>query len=111
MFVDTEKSQASPKVTSRSSLSSLLVALLFALTTNPNKIQAPTFTDFQINVPLQFCAGAAGHPVGEHRIHMLDSWVPTALQITGGNGQTSTLFQVEETNTDSTSARSEPYLF
>jgi hypothetical protein len=111
MFVDTKNSHASPKVTIRSYSSSSLVALVFALTINPNKIQAQIFNDVRINVPFQFYAGNARHPLGEYRIHVLDRWGPTALQISSADGQTSTLFQVEQANTDATSAKSEPYLF
>jgi hypothetical protein len=99
MFVGTKNSHARPKVANRSYVSSLLVALVFALTINPNKIQAQIFNDVRINVPFQ-CAGNARHPVGEYRIHMLDRWVPTTLQISSGDEQTSNLFQVEQTNTD-----------
>jgi hypothetical protein len=93
MFVDTKTSHASPKATIRSYSSPSLVALVFALTINPNKIQAQIFDDVRINVPFQFYAGNTRHPLGEYRIHVLDRWDPTTLQISSADGQTSTLFQ------------------
>jgi hypothetical protein len=111
MFVDTKHSHARPKVTIRSYSSSSLVALVLALTIDPNKIQAQISDDVRINVPFQFYAGNARHSLGECRIHLLDRWDPTTLQISSTDAQTSTLFQVEQANTDSTSAKNEPYLF
>ena len=96
MFVATKNSHASPKVTNRSYLLSLLVAVVFALTINLNKIRAQIFNDVRINVPSQLHARFAKHPVGEYCIHVLNRWDPNRLQIGSADGQTSTPFQVDE---------------
>jgi hypothetical protein len=68
MFVATKNSHASPKVTNRSYLLSLLVAVVFALTINLNKIRAQIFNDVRINVLFQSYAGKVRHPLGEYRL-------------------------------------------
>jgi hypothetical protein len=108
MFVETIKnSHAGHKVTNRKYLLSLFIALAFALTIYPGKAQAQVIGDFEVNIPFQFHAGNAKLPAGQYRFHVLDNSDLTVMEISSADGSTSALFQVQDTQADSTPAKSE----
>ena len=108
MFVETtNSSHEGHKVASRQYWLPLFVALAFALTIISSKAQAQIVDDIEVNVPFQFHAGNVKLPAGPYRIHRLDDADPTVLEISSVDGSTSALFQVEDTKTDSTPAKTE----
>lgn len=108
MFVETtNKVRPVRKVTSRKYLLPSLIAVAFALTIIPSKAQAQIVDDIEVSIPFQFHAGNVKLPAGPYRIHRLDDADPTVLEISTVDGSTSALFQVEDTKTDSTSAKTE----
>jgi hypothetical protein len=108
MFVETtSNSHAGRKVTSRQYWLPLFIALAFILMIIPGKTQAQTVDDIEVNIPFQFHAGNVKLPAGQYRIHLLDDADLTVLEISSVDGCTSALFQVQDTKTDSTPARTE----
>jgi hypothetical protein len=91
----------------RQHLLSLFIALAFALTIYPSKAQAQIVDDLQVKIPFQFHAGNTRLPAGEYRIHVLDDSDLTIMEISSVDGSTSALFQVQETEANSTPAKSE----
>ena len=108
MFTETiGNSHAGRHVARRHYLLSLFVALAFALTIYPSKAHAQIIGDIEVNIPFQFHAGNAKLPAGEYRIHVLDNSELTVPEISSADGATSTLFQVQNTEANSTPAKSE----
>ena len=107
MFTETiDKSQVSNKGTRRHHMLSLLIALIFAMTTYPTKAHAQIVGDLEVNIPFQFHAGNAKLPPGKYVIHMLDN-DSTVMEISSADGSTSALFQVQDAQTSSEPAKSE----
>jgi hypothetical protein len=108
MFVETtSNAHAGRKVTSRQHWLALFIAAALALTIIPSKAQAQIVDDIEVNIPFQFHAGNLKLPAGQYRIHLLDDSGLTVMEISSADGSTSALFQVEDTKTDSTPAKSE----
>jgi len=108
MFVETTgNAQAGRKVTSRQYWLALFIAAASALTIIPSKAQAQIVDDIEVNVPFQFHAGNVKLPAGQYRIHPLDDSDLTVMEISTVDGSTSALFQVGDTKTDSTPAKTE----
>src|SRR5713226_9682221 len=108
MFVEAiDKAQAGHKGTRRHHLLSLLIALVFALTIYPSKAHAQIIGDLEVNIPFQFHAGNAKLPAGKYVIRMLDDSNLTIMEISSADGSTSALFEVQETEANSTPAKSE----
>jgi hypothetical protein len=106
MFTETVgNSHAGHRVARRHYLLSLLIALAFAF--YPNKAQAQLVGDLVVNVPFQFHAGNAKLPAGDYRIHVLDDSNPTVMEITSGDGSTSTLFRVRDTDINAAPGKDE----
>jgi hypothetical protein len=108
MFIQTTTSpHEGRKVTSRQYWLALFIAAAFALTIIPSKTQAQIVDDIEVKVPFQFHAGNVKLPAGQYRIHPLDDSDLTVMEISSADGSTSALFQVEDTKTDSTPAKTE----
>jgi hypothetical protein len=107
MFVETtSNAHAGRTVTSRQYWLALFIAAALALTIIPSKAQAQIVDDIEVNIPSQFHAGNVKLPAGQYRIHLDDSDL-TVMEISSADESTSALFQVEDTKTDSTPAKSE----
>jgi hypothetical protein len=102
-----EKRYARQSGTRGQHLLSLLVALAVALTIGARGAKAQIVDGLEANIPFQFHAGNTDLPAGEYRIHMLDDSSLTVMEITSADGATSALFQVEDTRTKATPAKSE----
>ena len=108
MFTETfGNSHARHRGARRHYLLSLLIALAFALAIYPNKAEAQLVGDLVVNIPFQFHAGNAKLPAGDYRIHVLDDSNPTVMEITSGDGSTSTLFQVRDTDINAAPGKDE----
>src|SRR6266849_7638714 len=108
MFTETiGNSHAGRKVISRQYLLSLFIALVFALTMYPSKAQAQIVGDLEVNVPFQFHAGNTKLPAGQYRIHVLDYFDLTVMEISSVDGSTSALFEVQQADANSSPAKSE----
>jgi hypothetical protein len=107
MFVETTNNPPEGrKVTSRQYWLALFIAAAFALTIIPT-VQAQIADGIEVNIPFQFHAGNVKLPAGQYRIHPLDDSDLTVMEISSVDGSTSALFQVEDTKTDSTPAKTE----
>ena len=102
----TTNSHSDRNVTSRQYFLPLFIALV-VLTTYPSKAQAQIVGDLEVNIPFQFHAGNAKLPAGEYRIHVLDDSDLTVMEISSADGSTSALFQVQNTEANSTPDNSE----
>ena len=108
MFTETiGNSPAGRKVARRQYLLALFAALVLALTIYASKANAQIIGDLEVNIPFQFHAGNAKLPAGEYRIHVLDDSDLTVMEISSADGSTSALFQVQNTEANSTPAKSE----
>jgi hypothetical protein len=108
MFIETiGNSHAGRQVARRHYLLSLFIALAFALTIFPSNAHAQIIGDLEVNIPFQFHAGNTKLPAGEYRIHVLDDSDLTVMEITSADGSTSALFQVQNTDANSTPTKSE----
>jgi hypothetical protein len=108
MFIEARgHSDADRKGTTRQYLLSLLVALAFALSIYPSQAQAQVVDDIEVNIPFQFHAGNSRLPAGQYRIHVLDDSDLTVMEISSADGSTSALFQVQDTEANSTPAKTE----
>jgi hypothetical protein len=108
MFNETDgNSHAGHRVTSRQYLLSLFCVLLFALTIIPSKVDAQILNNFEVQVPFQFHVGNTKLPAGQYRIHVLDDSDLSVMEIMSTDGSISALFQVQETEANSTPAKSE----
>ena len=88
-------------------LLSLFAGLVLALTIGASKAKAQIVGDLVVNVPFQFHAGDSKLPAGEYRIHVIDDSGLSVMEITSANGSTAALFQVEETDAQTTPTKSE----
>src|SRR5260370_25618549 len=100
-------SHAGRKVISRQYLLSLFIVLVFALTMYPSKAQAQIIGALEANIPFQFHVGNTKLPPGKYIIRMLDDSDLTVMEITGADGSTSALFEVQATEANSAPAKSE----
>jgi hypothetical protein len=108
MFTEAlDKVAASRKATRPHHLLALFIALLFALTIYPTKVNAQIIGDLQANIPFQFHVGNTKFPAGEYRIHVFDSSDLTTMEIISSDGSASALFQVQEADTNSELSKSE----
>jgi hypothetical protein len=109
MFIEAiDKAHVSHKGTRRYQLLSLFIALVFALAIyHPTKAHAQIIGDLEVNIPFQFHAGNAKLPAGKYVIRMLDDSNLTIMEISSADGSTSALFEVQETEANSTPAKSE----
>ncbi|MCU1240475.1 MAG: hypothetical protein JWO71_1201 [Candidatus Acidoferrum typicum] len=85
----------------------LSIALLFVAAMYPGEANAQIIGGIQANIPFQFHAGAANLPAGTYRIRMLEDSNLTLMEISSLDGSRSALFQVQESEADSTPAKSE----
>jgi hypothetical protein len=88
-------------------LLSLFIAFVFALTIYPNKAQAQIIDQLDVNVPFQFHAGNAKFPAGKYFIKFSDDSGQTIMEISSANDPTSALVEVQDTQANSTPAKSE----
>jgi hypothetical protein len=102
-----EKVQASQKNSVRRLWLPLFIALVFALTIHPGKVQAQVIGNLEVNIPFQFHAGNAKLPAGKYIIHVLDDSDLSVMEIMSADGTTSALFNIEATQADSTPAKTE----
>ena len=100
------KSHARSKRALRGYLLSLF-ALGLALTLYPGKAQAQVVGDLEANIPFQFHVGNTKLPAGEYRIHPLEDSDLTLMEISSADGSASTLFQVQEIESNTTPTKSE----
>ena len=108
MFVEVVRnSSASHKPTRRRQLLSLSIALLFVATMYPGKANAQIVGDLEANIPFQFHAGNAKLPAGTYRIRVLYDSDLTVMEISSLDGSTSALFQVQESDANSTPGKNE----
>src|SRR6202140_3956727 len=108
MFTEViNKVAASHKATRLHQLLKLFIAFVFALAIYPSQAHAQIVGDIEVNIPFQFHAGNAKLPAGEYRIHVLDNSDLTVMEISSADGSTSALFQVQNTEANSTPAKSE----
>jgi hypothetical protein len=108
MFIQTiDNSHTGNKAAKPQHLLSLVIALAFAFGIYPSRAQAQVVDDIEVKVPFQFHAGNTKLPAGEYRIHVLDDSDLTIMEISSADGSTSALFQVEDTDADTSSAKNE----
>jgi len=88
-------------------LLSFLVFSVFALTLFANNAHAQIVGDLDANIPFQFHVGNKEFPAGNYRIHLLDDESLTVMEIISTDGSASTVFQVHESDANSTPAKSE----
>jgi hypothetical protein len=88
-------------------LLALFTVLAFGLTMYPSKAQAQIVGDLEVNIPFQFHAGNAKLPAGDYRIHVMEDSNLTIMEISSADGSTSTLFQVHDTDANSTPTKNE----
>jgi hypothetical protein len=98
---------ASRKATWRHHLLSFFVALVFALILYPARVHAQITGRLEVSIPFQFHAGNAKLPPGNYIIHMLDDSDLKVMEITSADGSTSSLFEVQDAEANSTPAKSE----
>ena len=101
------KGTASRKATRRHHLLSFFIALVFALTIYPAKAHAQIIGNLEVNIPFQFHAGNAKLPAGDYRIHVLDDFHLTVMEISSVDGSASALFPVQAAEANSEPAKSE----
>jgi hypothetical protein len=85
----------------------LSVALVFVTTIYPHKASAQIVGELQANIPFQFQAGNAKLPAGAYRIRMVEDSDLTLMEISTLDGSRSALFQVQESEANSTPNKSE----
>lgn len=109
MFAETTNNpHASRNVTTRKPyLLSFLIALVFTLTVSTTKAHAQIEGDLEVTIPFQFHAGDAKLPAGKYIIHTLDNTDLTIMEISSEDGSASALFEVHDTEANSTPAKSE----
>ncbi len=108
MFTEAiDKGHASHKGTGRHQLLSLFIALVFALTFYASNAHAQIVGALEVNIPFQFHAGNAKLPPGKYIIRMLDDSDLTVMEIASADGTTSALFGVQQSDANSTPAKSE----
>jgi hypothetical protein len=95
------------KPTPRRHLLALSVALLFAAAIYPGKANAQIVGEVQANVPFEFHAGNAKLPAGTYRIRMMEDSDLTVMEISSMDGSKTALFQVQESESNSTPDHSE----
>jgi hypothetical protein len=88
-------------------LLSLLIAFVIAVTMYPNKAQAQIIDQLDVNVPFQFHAGNPKFPAGKYFIKFSDDSSQTIMEISSANDPTSALVEVQDTQANSTPAKSE----
>lgn len=88
-------------------LLSLFIALVFALTLYPSKAQAQIIDQLDVDIPFQFHAGNAKFPAGTYTVRVLDNTDLGVMEISGADGSTSALFEVRDTQANSTPVKSE----
>jgi hypothetical protein len=88
-------------------LLALFIALAFVLTMYPTKAQAQIVDQLNAHIPFQFHAGTAKFPAGKYIFQLLDNPDLTVMEIGSVNGSTSTLFEVRDTQANSTPVKSE----
>jgi hypothetical protein len=98
---------ANHKLAPRRHLLALSIALLFVLAMYPGKANAQIVGTVQANIPFQFHAGEVKLPAGTYRIRMLNDSDLTLMEISSVDGTRSALFQVQESDTNSTPDQSE----
>jgi hypothetical protein len=108
MFTENiDKPHISQKGTRGYQLLSLFIALVFALTVHPSMGHAQIIGELEVNIAFPFHAGNTKLPPGKYVIHMLDNSDPTVMEISSTDGSTSALFEVRNTEANSTPAKSE----
>jgi hypothetical protein len=108
MFTENvDKPHISPKGTKGYQLLSLFIALVFALTVHPSMGHAQIIGELEANIPFPFHAGNTKLPPGKYVIHVLDNPDLTVMEISSADGSTSALFEVRNTEANSTPAKSE----
>jgi hypothetical protein len=108
MFIQAiDNAHAGRKAVKRNYLLPLFVAVAFVFAIYPSKANAQIVGDLLVNVPFEFHAGNAKLPAGEYRVHVLDDSDLTLMQISSMDGSSTTLFEVEETDTKSLPTKSE----
>jgi hypothetical protein len=85
----------------------LLVVLILAWAMHPGIVHAQIVGSIEVNIPFQFHAGSAKLPPGNYTIRVLDSSEPTIMEISSADGATSALFEVQNSEANSTPAKSE----
>jgi hypothetical protein len=103
---DIDTPHISPKGTRGYQLLSLLIVLV-ALTVHPSMGHAQIIGELEVNIAFPFHAGNTKLPPGKYVIHMLDNSDLTVMEITSADGSTSALFDVRNTEANSTPAKSE----
>src|SRR5712672_2760515 len=102
-----QKAETSNTKTSVQKLLSFLVLSVFALTIFARKAHAQIVGDLDVNIPFQFHAGNTKLPAGKYRVHVLDDSDLSVMEISSADGSTSALFQVQESDANSTPAKNE----
>ena len=102
MFTEFIDTHAIRKSTKPYQLLSFFIALVCALTIHPAKAHAQIIGELKADIPFQFYAGTAELPAGEYVLRMLDNSNLKIMEISGADGSTSTLFQVQDTKANST---------
>jgi hypothetical protein len=88
-------------------LLSLIAGLVLALTIGASKANAQIVGDLVVKVPFQFHAGDSRLPAGEYRIRVVDDSGLSLMEISSMDGSTAALFQVQETDAQTTPTKSE----
>jgi hypothetical protein len=83
------------------------IAMVFTITFSPSKAHAQTSGEIEANIPFQFHAGNTKLPAGKYVIHTLDNADLTLMEISSADGSTSALFEVRQTEADSTPTKTE----
>jgi hypothetical protein len=102
-----DNSRANHKPALRRHLLWLSIALIFVVATYPGKANAQIVGELQANIPFQFQAGNAKLPAGTYRIRMMEDSDLTLMEISTLDGSRSALFQVQESDANSTPSKSE----
>jgi hypothetical protein len=88
-------------------LLSLGIAMVFALTMYPTRAPAQSTGELEVNIPFEFHAGNSKLPPGKYFIHALVDSDLTVMEISSADGSTTALFDVQTTEANSVSAKSE----
>jgi len=108
MFIKRANSgHPSHKPAPRRHLLALSIALLFVTAIYPHKANAQIVGELQANIPFQFQAGNAKLPAGTYRFRMMEDSDLTLMEISTLDGSRSALFQVQESDANSTPSKSE----
>lgn len=102
-----DKGHESHKGAGRHQLLSLLIALVFALTFYASNVHAQIVGELEATIPFQFHAGNAKLPAGKYFVRMLDDSDLRVMEIRSADGKTSALFEVQQSDANSTPAKSE----